>query len=59
MKGLREKTKQAVFSDVLEMKESHSKVSNILYQNLKIQDYLKSSKFSIDKKQLFFENKND
>ena len=51
MKIVKEKNSGKIFERLLEMKSNHSKVKEIEYKEIAMQDYLKSSKESISKKQ--------
>ena len=53
-KMVKEKVKKCAFEFLLQIKESHSKLSNIRYDDFKMQDYLADSSFNLREKQLLF-----
>ena len=48
------KSKQVAFQSLLKEKETKSKIKNIKYQSLKIQNYLMSNQISLRQKKLIF-----
>ena len=51
---VKKKVREAAFSDLLNIKNSHKKGENISYDKFQIQSYLKSSQLSYDQKCLLF-----
>ena len=55
LKGiLRKKTREFALNKFLKMKSSHSKLVNLEYTELKLQDYLKSNDFSVEEARTVF-----
>ena len=48
------KAKELALTNLLSKKESHSKLDNITYRELKMQEYFQSDKFSIEQKLTIF-----
>ena len=51
---VKEKIRNIAFKYLMDIKESQSKLSNVVYKEFKIQKYLKSDKLSNDEKSLLF-----
>ena len=51
---VKEKIRNIAFKYLMDIKESQSKLSNVVYKEFKIQKYLKSDKLSKDEKSLLF-----